>query len=176
MSSDDSGFLTWVAPTSEDEPAHRLIYAVGRFDRALRGELKRRLRPLDLSISEFTTLTVLRHRKGLSNAQLARRAMVSPQAMNQVLSTLERKGLVYRPDVPGTDDRAHHRARLVKLTDVGEDRASRCDEIVATVEDAAFRALEPEDRNALAALLRGATEEIRQGLRESLTAPDQLAG
>lgn len=151
----------------DEEPGHRLIYAVGRFDTALRSELKRRLRTLDLTIAEFTTLSVLGYRNGLSNAQLARRAMVSPQAMNQVLSSLERKRLVRRPDIAGTDSRGHHRARGVRLTDAGRYHAERCEEIVAAVEQSAFSRLTAEERTALAALLRGATEDLRGPLVDS---------
>lgn len=144
-----------------EEPGRRLTYAVGRFDAALRNELRRQLRPLNVTIAEFLTLSILRHRSGLSNAQLARRAMVTPQAMNQVLASLERKELVFRPKEPGTDVNGHHRARAVQLTDSGEHHADRCEQIVTALEDAAFQHVAPTDRPALAALLRTATEHLR---------------
>jgi DNA-binding MarR family transcriptional regulator len=153
----------------DEEPPHRLIYTVGRLDRVLRSELRHQLRDVDLTISEFTTLTVLRRRKGLSNAQLARRAMVTAQAMNQVLASLEQKGLVLRSSVPGTDTLEHHRARSVGLTETGEAYAERCDEIVASVEDAAFRRLDNEARGDLAATLRDATDELRDSAIDAQT-------
>lgn len=150
----------------DDEPGLRLIYAIGRFETALRIELKRRLAPLDLTISEFTALSVLRARSGLSNAQLARRSLVTPQAMNQVLASLEEKGLVRRQAAPGHDSRGHHRARATKLTAKGERRAMLCDKIVDAVEDASFAGLDPTQRAAMAQMLRGATQRLRTNLNE----------
>src|ERR1700761_1754771 len=82
----------------------RLAYAVGRFHTVLRAEMSRRLAPEGLSVPEFTALSVLSARGGLSNAELARRSFVTPQAMNQVLSSLEEKELVTRP-APGEQAR-----------------------------------------------------------------------
>ena len=45
-----------------------------------------------LSLNQYTTLSVLDQRGGLSNAQLARRSLVSPQSMNEVLLALEQRG------------------------------------------------------------------------------------
>jgi len=148
---------------SEEEPALSLIYTIGRYDLALRAELKRRLRPLGLTLSEFTTLSVLRARGGLSNAQLARRSMVTPQAMNQVLASLEEKGLVRRQAAPGQDARGHHRARGATLTAEGARRIRQCDAVVQEIEDLSFATIAPAERAALASLLRAGTERLRRG-------------
>lgn len=147
-----------------DEPGLRLIYAVGRYDTALRNELKRRLRPLDLTIPEFTALSVLSARGGLSNAQLARRSLVTPQAMNQVLAALEEKGLVKRHSLPGRDANGHHRARGTKLTAHGARQVKRCETIVDSIEDASFQGLSHAERARLAALLRDATQSLRASI------------
>jgi DNA-binding MarR family transcriptional regulator len=143
-----------------DDPVFRLPYAVGRYDSALRAELKRLLAPLDLTIAEFTTLSVLSARSGLSNAQLARRALVTPQAMNLVLVSLEQKGLVRRHADPGRDPNGHHRARAARLTPKGELVAQRCEAIVDVVEDASFDGVTKAERTALAILLRDATRRL----------------
>jgi DNA-binding MarR family transcriptional regulator len=148
-------------PAVEEETGPRLIYAIGRFDTVLRKELGRRLKPLHLTIPEFTTLSVLSVRSGLSNAQLARRALVTPQAMNQVLASLEEKGLVRRAASAGGGPARHHRARGAKLTARGERQVRRCQQIVDAVEDASFEALDHRQRVALAAVLRQATERLR---------------
>lgn len=147
-----------------DDGELRLIYAIGRFDTALRAELKRRLAPLDLTLSEFTTLSVLSARAGLSNAQLARRALVTPQAMNQVLASLEQKGLTRRESLREDRSGAHHRARGAQLTAKGERQVRRCIPLVDAVEDACFAEIEPRERAALAAMLREATQRLRASL------------
>ena len=59
----------------------RFIYAVGRFNQGIRREMRTRLKAFSLTVQEFTTLSVLAARPGFSNAQLARRALVTPQSM-----------------------------------------------------------------------------------------------
>src|SRR5579875_1249187 len=102
----------------------RLAYTVGRFHTVLRAELARRLAPEGLSVPEFTALSVLSVRSGLSNAELARRSFVTPQAMGQVLASLEDKQLVIRP-AAGERGAGHHRARGAKLTARGRRRVAR---------------------------------------------------
>lgn len=145
----------------EDEQGLRLIYAIGRYDTALRGELKRRLAPHDLTITEFTTVSILRARSGLSNAQLARRAFVTPQAMNQVMASLEEKGVVRRQASPGRDGHGHHRARGTRLTAKGTRLCRLCDRIVDEVETASFAGLSAAERLDLAVMLRDATDRLR---------------
>lgn len=99
-----------------DGPRPLLSYTVGRLDRAVRRRLADVLERFDLSIPEFTTLSVLARRPGLSNAQLARRALIRPQSMNQVLGSLERQRLVER-----TPDPDH--ARILRATLTGRGRA-----------------------------------------------------
>lgn len=101
-----------------DAPEPLLSYAVGRLDRVVRRRLTEVLGRFDLSVPEFTTLSVLARRPGLSNAQLARRALITPQSMNQVLASLERQRLVER-----TPDPDH--ARILRATLTGRGRAVR---------------------------------------------------
>ncbi|MGH3261969.1 MAG: MarR family winged helix-turn-helix transcriptional regulator, partial [Trebonia sp.] len=135
--------------------------AVGRFHAALRSRLSLALRDHDLTVPEFTALSVLSLRSGLSNAQLARRSFVTPQAMNQVLASLEGKGLVTRQISPGTGPHAHHRARGATLTARGEALVRRTDALVDEIEDRAFGSITPEQRLELSALLLDATVRLR---------------
>ena len=49
-----------------------------------------------LGIPQFVVLSFLAETPGLANADLARRAFVTPQSMNEVLKQLESTGLVER--------------------------------------------------------------------------------
>jgi len=147
------------AGAQDEDTGQRLIYAIGRFHTALRHELGVRLRDQDLTVPEFTALSVLRLRSGLSNAQLARRSFVTPQAMNQVLASLEAKELVTRP-APGEQARGHHRARGAKLTAKGRRRVERAQVLVDALEDQAFAALSVEERRALTGVLGEAAQRI----------------
>jgi DNA-binding MarR family transcriptional regulator len=83
----------------------------------LRGALDAALRPHDLTAVQFGTLSVLSRSPGVSGAELARASNISPQAMNGILVTLERDGLVERRPHP-----THGRILQVSLTGEGQRR------------------------------------------------------
>jgi DNA-binding MarR family transcriptional regulator len=107
-----------------------LVYVVGRVDQAVRTEMRKRLAEWDLSVPEYTTLSVLRRRPGLSNAQLARRTMVTPQSMIQILARLEERQLVAREVDP-----AHKRILRGALTREGEQLLAEADPVVQSLQD-----------------------------------------
>src|SRR5271169_2883545 len=53
-----------------------------------------------LGIPHYVVLTLLAETPGLPNAELARKAFVTPQSMNEVLKQLEASGLVERHQSP----------------------------------------------------------------------------
>jgi DNA-binding MarR family transcriptional regulator len=87
---------------------------IGRVDQGVRREMLRRLEPFGLTLPEYTTLSILAAIPGLSNAQLARRSLITPPAMLEVLGALERRGLVERRADP-----EHGRIRRADLTPEG---------------------------------------------------------
>jgi DNA-binding MarR family transcriptional regulator len=123
-----------------------LIYVVGRVDRGLRTELARRLRPWELSVAQFTALSVLARRPGLSNAQLARRSLISPQAMSEVLAALERRGLVAR-----SADPAHARIRNATLTADGEAAVRAAARVAGQLQDELLADVPVGERDVLVA-------------------------
>jgi DNA-binding MarR family transcriptional regulator len=131
--------------------ATRISYAVGRLDRVLRRRLGDALEPHGLSLPEYTTLSVLSARSGLSNAQLARRSLITPQAMNEVLARLERRKLVRRRRDP-----THARIRPAELTAAGKRALAAADSAVDIVERAMLAALPAPERRHLARLLAAA--------------------
>ncbi len=114
----------------ESEPEGPLLsYLIGRLDRAVRNRLNEVLAPFELSVSQFTTLSVLKRRPGLSNAQLARRALILPQSMIQVISNLEDRGLVQRAPDP-----KHNRILQTRLTLPGERLLDRAEQATRQLE------------------------------------------
>src|SRR3954465_9940569 len=102
------------APVSTAKP--RISYIVGRLDRALSLAVEERVAAHGLTLPQYTALSVLRLRPGLSNAQLARRTFVRPQAMMQVISKLEAAGLIER-----SPDADHGRILRTEITDRGRE-------------------------------------------------------
>lgn len=86
---------------SQGETVGPLDLAVGymlkRAATALRTAMDTALRPLDLTVPQYSCLEVLSQRPGLSNAELARAVFVTRQSMNLVLRGLQDRGLVTRP-------------------------------------------------------------------------------
>jgi DNA-binding MarR family transcriptional regulator len=131
--------------------APRLSYRIGRLDRVLRRRLAEALGPHGLTLAGYTTLSVLAARSGLSNAQLARRSLITPQAMNEVLAPLEERELVHR-----SADPAHGRIRRTELTEEGKRLLAACDASVDEVEARMLEGLADEDRHRLGRLLDAA--------------------
>jgi DNA-binding MarR family transcriptional regulator len=121
-----------------------LVYVIGRVGQGVRRELRARLAPLGLSVPNVTTLSVLRGRSGLSNAQLARRALITPQSMLEVLASLERRGLVVR-----RADAANARIMRAELTASGRRSLARADAVIAKLEDELLDAVAPAAREQL---------------------------
>jgi DNA-binding MarR family transcriptional regulator len=75
------------------------------------------LRAHGLNGAQYAVLSVLARDPGMSGADLARSCNTTPQAMNGVLATLERDGLIERRPHP-----THGRILQVTLTREGERR------------------------------------------------------
>src|ERR1700751_2689907 len=117
----------------------RVGYLGYRVERRLRARLDEEMRVHGVSTPEYVTLSLLRERDGLSCAQLARWALVTPQAMNLVISGLERRRLFRRPPDP-----KHPRVLRASVTPKGLEVLGRCDDSVDRIEADMLGALPPE--------------------------------
>jgi DNA-binding MarR family transcriptional regulator len=141
--------------TSESQP--KTSYLVARLDRLIRARLVDALKPIDVTVPQYTLLSVLAHRPGLSNAQLARRSYVSAQAMHPLVSGLEDRGLISRRSSP---DRG--RAQPTELTSAGRELLAKCDAAVAEVERDLFGQLGSDQEGILRRILEATIENSRQ--------------
>jgi len=87
------------------------------------------LRAHDLTPAQYGALSVLARDPGLSGADLARASNTTPQAMNGVLATLERHGLVERRPHP-----THGRILRATLTDEGRRRLKAANPAIRALE------------------------------------------
>ncbi len=106
------------------------MYVVGRVNQGIRREMRARLAELDLSVPEYTALSVLQARPGLSNAQLARRSLLAPQSMLEVLAKLESRDLVQREVDP-----AHGRILRAALTGEGRALLAEANPAIEAIQD-----------------------------------------
>jgi DNA-binding MarR family transcriptional regulator len=128
----------------------RLSYLIGHLNRVLRRRLAAAVEPAGLTLPAYTALSVLRSQDGLSNARLARRSLVTPQSMSEVLTLLVDRGYVRRRADPD-----HGRVIRTELTKAGSRALERCDRAVDEVEQEMLGDLDADEAASLrSALLR----------------------
>ena len=147
------------AERDETRPVARIGYLLGRLDRVYRLELNAALREVDLTVATYTTLSVLRHRSDLSNAQLARRALVTPQAMNQIVQQLQAQKLI-----AGRQDADHRRVLRMRLTARGRRLVDRCDRKAAALEDKMREGMTETARSDLDRLVQTCLQNLGAGI------------
>ncbi|WP_329223414.1 MarR family transcriptional regulator [Streptomyces sp. NBC_01485] len=128
------------------------IYLVKQLELAIRSFMDEALRPYGLTTVQYTALTVLRHRGGLSSAQLARRSFVRPQSMHEIVRSLEERGLIERAHAPG-----NRRIMKARLTREGQELLAACEPAVQKLEDRLLLDMPEKRRSA-----------FRQGLEDGL--------
>jgi DNA-binding MarR family transcriptional regulator len=139
----------------------RLSYVIARLERALRAAINDRVKLHGITTLQYTTLSVLGARGGLSNAQLARRSYMTPQAMSEVIEALEAKGLIRRDPHPN-----HRRIYPAALTAKGRRVLGACDRAVDELEEQVLRDLSPTERAGLADGLMTAVRSLHAGFPE----------
>lgn len=95
--------------------------------------------------------------EGVSNAELARRCFVTPQAMHSVVTTLERRARIVRPD-----DAEHGRERAAQLTGDGTRLLKRARRAVDAIEERAFGSLSPPQQTRLRAALAAVIDALEE--------------
>lgn len=129
-------------------------YALKRATSALRSAMDERLRELGMTVPQYSSLELLAHRPGLSNAELARGVFVTRQATHQLLAGLTREGLVEIVGV-GREQRLH-------VTESGLERLRNASAAVAEVERTMIESLSGEDRKALRQSLTTCADALQQ--------------
>jgi len=149
-----------VAPvTSVPRVTDSLKYLLKRVQTGLHAELAGALREHCVTVAQWAVLTVLDEEPGLSNADLARRAFVTPQTMNQTLRELEARRWVTRRPHPG-----HGRIRQAGLTADGRAVLRTCHQAAGAIEERMLAGLGPEDRQQLEAALRSCIDALSAGM------------
>ncbi len=134
----------------------RLSYLIGQLDRVISRRLTEALARHGLTLPQYTALSVLRARGRSSNAQIAERALITPQSANEVLKTLEAQGWVEREADP-----VNRRVVLLSVTDAGKDLLDACDAAADHVEAVMLEDLSEDAGPALQTLLHACVRNLR---------------
>lgn len=123
-------------------PGQPVGYLLMRVHRALRATIDDTLRPHGFTMPQVAVLFALGRKTGLSTAELARLAFVTPQAMGEVLAGLEAKGFVIR-----RAHDSHGRILPAELTAAGVEARNLCHEVLARAEKQMLSDLSADERN-----------------------------
>lgn len=141
----------------------RIGYKLKRCQHFLRLRMDARLGSEGLSMAQYAALSLIQVSPRITNAEIARRAFVTPQSMHRIVTELEREGLV-----ESTNDAHNKRVILRSLTQRGEELASRGHRVSAEVDEEMLRGLDTQEASQFEELL----ERVAENLRRSAPAAD----
>ena len=151
MSTDTPAGSGWVP----ERP--RAMFYLNQANHAVRSRLEDALRDLEVTGIQYTVLSVIGAREGLSSAELSRRFYVTPQTMNELINGLERRKLIARKEDP-----ANRRILKMRLTPLGQKLLAECDAVADRVEADVFSGMPRESYLQLRALTRILARDLRE--------------
>ena len=119
-------------------------YLVKRAQSVINLSLEETVSKHGLGIPHYVVLVLLAETPGLPNAELARKAFVTPQSMNEVLQQLEASGLVQRQPSP-----SNARILNAQLTQTGERNWRSVNDEVLELEERLLLGLSRDEVRAL---------------------------
>lgn len=122
----------------------RTIYLIKRAEVTSRALLETELKDLDLTPSQYATLSMLALHPETSSSDLARRVLVTPQSMSEMIMALSRKGLIKRQESDG-----NRRVLDISLSAAGRALLEKAEVRVDALEAKLFAVLGPDELQAL---------------------------
>ena len=118
-------------------PEGHIAYLLRQAAGAQRLRMERTLADLDVTPAQFVILTLLKAYPGISNADLARLALLTPQTVSVIVVNIEKRGLVGR-----LRHAVHGRIQHLVITPAGEGLLAKCRERVDALEAALVAGLD----------------------------------
>jgi DNA-binding MarR family transcriptional regulator len=131
------------------------MYLVKQLELVIRAGMDGIAGEFGVTALQYTALSVLARHPGLSAAQMAHRSFVSPQAGNEMVKILDRKGLITR-----TPDTYNRHIRRISLTPAGQAVLSQCDVRIDRLEARMLDTLESADIEILREALGACTRSL----------------
>ena len=135
----------------------RTVYLIKRIETEVTAKMNKALTGFDVTLSQFIVLNFVNDNiHDLSSAQLSRRFNMTPQSMNEVVTTLQRKELIEK-----NVDADNKRILRISLTEKGQDLLKICNETIDTVEKDLFGILSDADLETLRGLIGNVLTHVR---------------
>lgn len=145
----------------------RISYAIARLHNMVFASVSELAARHGLTALQFTTLSVLsRHGVPLSSSQLARRSLMTPQAMHEVIHRLEAERLIQRNPHP-----SHGRKLPASLTPKGRRILAVCEAALAAFEETMLKGFTKGDRAGFLGMMKAAVSNLGGGFGEVAASP-----
>lgn len=117
-----------------------LGYLLRQASAANRLAVERALEDLGVTLPQFLVMTMVNSYPGISSADVARLAMLTPQTISLIVANLEKSGRLQRDTNP-----VHGRVQQMELTEFGRELLSDCRARTQRLEARLRSTLSPED-------------------------------
>ncbi len=136
----------------------RTIYLIKRLETEVTANMIKILGAYEITPSQFIILNFVGDNEtDLSSAQLSRRFLMTPQSMNEVVTTLQRKELLERNTDPN-----HKRILRITLTEKGKEVLEICNAAMDVFEEKLLKKLKVKEKE----VFRGSIGKILENLKE----------
>lgn len=136
----------------------RTIYLIKRLETEVTANMIKILGAYEITPSQFIILNFVGDNEtDLSSAQLSRRFLMTPQSMNEVVTTLQRKELLERNTDPN-----HKRILRITLTEKGKEVLEICNAAMDVFEEKLLKKLKTKEKE----VFRGSIGKILDNLKE----------
>ncbi|TKC81234.1 MarR family transcriptional regulator [Trinickia terrae] len=119
-------------------------YLLRQANAALRLRMERALSDYGVTSPQFIVLTMLVAYPGVSNADVARLAMLTPQTVSVIVANLERSGAIER-----RPHAVHGRIQHIDVTPSGKALLKSCRERVREIEQQLLSGLAPDEETVI---------------------------
>lgn len=137
------------------ESSRGLVYIIKQLDLALRPRLFEACAAAGMTAAQYTAMTVLARRPGITSSELARRSFVRAQTMAATMDPLLEAGFVRRESDP-----LHRRRILLFLTESGAEAVADLTPQVEALEDLLVSDLSENEREQFGDYLRRARNAL----------------
>lgn len=129
--------------------AARTVYLIKRIETEVTAQMNRALSDFGITLSQFIVLNFVNdNQTDLSSAQLSRRFKMTPQSMNETVSSLQTKDLISK-----NVDTENKRILRISLTDKGLGILEQCNSSINDVEKELFSTLSETELDTLRLLI-----------------------
>ncbi|MFC7401815.1 MarR family winged helix-turn-helix transcriptional regulator [Citricoccus sp. GCM10030269] len=125
------------------------IYMIKLLDTGVRPVFETTVGEQGFTAAQYTALTVLLSRPGVTSSELARRSFVRPQSMAGTIGPLIDQGLISRAPDPG-----NARRLLLHATREGREAVTHLHDSVAALQERLLAGLDDDQRESLSTALR----------------------